>query len=447
MPPPREAPQPPAPQSPSSETFAGGWGAVLATAGVAIGLGNVWRFPYMMGLYGGASFLVLYLLMVVAFGIPALICEQALGRATGRGPLGALRAAGLPGARFWGGLLLVTVTLAASYYGVVVAWVLDFVALFARDLATGGQGPGEDLFTSVTVSVPRQLPGLVATVLAACLVLHLGVRQGIERISRTVLPVFFLLFLLLLVRSLTLPGALPALGTFLAPDWSQVSGQTALAALGQAFFSLALGGTFMVVYGSYLEPGDPLPRNAAATALTDASAALLAGLVIVPAVLALGLDLASGPSLMFVVLPEVFARLPLGSLFGLTFFLSVFLVALLSLMAAYEVVVESLVHHAGWPRDRALLAVGAAQLLLAVPALLVPGYIEWSDFVWGSTLQPLGGAVAVIALAWCLHRSRALAAVGVQEVPGWLLLWVRWGIPSGILLTLAYGWWERWGSA
>lgn len=426
----------------TAETFASGWGAVLATAGVAIGLGNVWRFPYMMGLYGGAAFVVLYLLLVVAFGIPALICEQALGRATGRGPLGALRAAGLPGAGFFGGLLLLTVTLAASYYGVVVAWVLDFAALFAA-----GQGGRDGLFAWATGSVPGQLPGLVATVLAACLVLHLGVRRGIERISRAVLPAFFLLFLVLLGRSLTLPGALPALGSFLAPDWSQISGQTVLAALGQAFFSLALGGTFMVVYGSYLERDDPLPRDAAATALTDASAAVLAGLVIVPAVLALGLDLASGPSLMFVVLPQVFARLPLGELFGFLFFLSVFLVALLSLMAAYEVVVEALVHHLGWTRRRSLVAVAGSQLLLAVPALVVPGYIAWSDFVWGSTMQPLGGAVAVIALAWCLGRSRALKAVGVEEVPRWLLGWVRWGIPAGIFSTLAYGWWERWGGA
>lgn len=424
---------------PPRETFAAGWGTVLATAGVAIGLGNVWRFPYMMGSYGGAVFLVLYLAIVVAFGIPALICEQALGRATRSGPLGAFRRVELPGAAVWGGLLLVTVTMAASYYGVVVAWVLDFAVLSAA-----GRGAEPGLFEEFTSSVVRQLPGVAVTVGAACGVLYLGVRRGIERISQTVLPLFFVLFLVLIGRSLTLPGAVPELVAYLTPSWDGLSGETVLAALGQAFFSIALGGTFMVVYGSYLPAEENLPRTAVATALTDATAALLAGLVVVPAVLALGLDMDTGPSLLFEVMPEVFGRLPAGSVFAAVFFVSVFLVALLSLMAAYEVVVAELGAHLGWSRRRALVALGAVQLLLAFPALLVPGYIEQSDFVWGSTMQVLGGGLAVMALVWSYGRARALEAVGVEHVPGWLVAWVRWVIPGGILATLAYGWWERW---
>lgn len=438
-------PSPDPPTSRPRETFVAGWGTVLTTAGVAIGLGNVWRFPYMMGSYGGAAFVLLYLALVVAFGIPALVCEQALGRATRRGPLGALRTAGLPGASFWGWLLLVTVTMAASYYGVVVAWVLDFAAL-----AAVGHGAEPGGFTELTASPMRQVPALVATVAATCLILHLGVRRGIQRVSRTVLPVFFLLFLVLIGRSLTLPEALPRLLAYLTPRWSQVTGEVVLAALGQAFFSLALGGTFMVIYGSYLSPAERLPRTATATALTDVAAALLAGLVVVPAVLALGLDMESGPSLLFIVLPEVFGRLPAGAVFALLFFLSVFLVALLSLMAAYEVVVAALVDHAGWSRGRALAVLGVTQLVLSVPALLSPGsYIGWSDFVWGSTMQVLGGGVTVVALTWSYGRGRLLSevareTVGVERIHPWLVIWVRWVIPVGILATLAYGWWERW---
>jgi len=433
------------PSSHPRETFVAGWGTVLTTAGVAIGLGNVWRFPYMMGSYGGAAFLLLYLALVVAFGIPALVCEQALGRATRLGPLGALRAAGLPGASFWGWLLLVTVTMAASYYGVVVAWVLDFTVLAAVGHASDPGG-----FAAITASPVRQIPAVLGTVAAACLVLQLGVRRGIQRVSRAVLPLFFLLFLVLIGRSLTLPGALPKLVAYLTPRWDQVTGEVVLAALGQTFFSLALGGTFMVVYGSYLSPSEHLPRTATATALTDAAAALLAGLVVVPAVLALGLDMESGPSLLFVVLPEVFGRLPAGAVFAVLFFLSVFLVALLSLMAAYEVVVAALVDHAGWSRGRALAVLAVAQLALSVPAVLSPeGYIGWSDFVWGSTMQVLGGGVTVVALTWSYGRGRgpsevARETMGVERIHPLLVVWVRWVIPLGIGATLVYGWWERW---
>jgi len=429
----------PAAVSRPRETFAAGWGTLVATAGVAIGLGNVWRFPYMMGSYGGAAFLILYLVLVVAFGIPALVCEQALGRATRRGPLGALRAAGLPAASLWGALLLVTVTMAASYYGVVVAWVLDFAALSAL-----GRGTEPGLHAELTASVVRQSPGLLVTVGACCLTLHLGVRRGIQALSRWVLPLFFLLFLVLIGRSLTLPNAVPRLLTYLTPHWGEVDAEVVLAALGQAFFSLALGGTFMVIYGSYLSPQTRIARNAAATAFTDAAAALLAALAVVPAVLALGLNMQRGPSLLFEVMPEVFRRMPLGSAFAVLFFLSVFLVALLSLMAAYEVVVAALVDHAGWSRGRALGALAAVQLVLSVPAMASPEvYVGWSDFVWGSTLQVVGGGVTVVALVWSFGRARALKAAGLDRLQPALWIWVRWGIPVGILATLLYGWWER----
>lgn len=421
------------------ETFGSGWGAVLTTAGVAIGLGNVWRFPYMMGLYGGTTFLLVYLAIVVAFGIPALSCEWALGRATGSGPLGAFRRVGLPGGRFWGALLLVTVTLAASYYGVVVAWVLDF----AVALAGGGVGEGSALFPALLASPGRQLAFLAVTVTVAAVALASGVRRGIERVSRAVLPIFFVLFAALTVRVLTLPGALEALAGYLTPRWELLSGEVVLAALGQAFFSLALGGTFMVIYGSYLDRRQRLTGEAVATAATDVAAALLAGLLVVPAVLAVGLDMASGPSLMFEVMPEVFARMPGGGLFGTVFFLAIFLVALLSLMAAYEVIVGALTDHLGWSRRRAVWTVAGGEVVLGVPALFSLDYLEWSDFLWGSTMQPLGGALAVIAFLWSAGRARALEEIGPAAAPRPLYLWVKWVVPGGILATLAYGWWER----
>lgn len=420
------------------ETFSSNWGAVLTTAGVAIGLGNVWRFPYMMGLYGGSAFLILYLVLVFALGVPALACEWGLGRSTQKGTLGAFHAIGFPAGKLWGVLLLVTVTMAASYYGVVVAWVLDFAAY-----AAAGRHADGGLFEHVQGSVLRQAPGLLITVLVACLALGSGVRKGIERVSKAILPVFFLLFVFLIARVLTLEGAVPQLVQFLRPDWSQIDGEVVLAALGQAFFSLALGGTFMVVYGSYLSEKTRVIPQAFATAGTDAAAALLAGLAVVPAVLALGLDLASGPALLFEVMPEVFGRIPAGQVLAVVFFGSVFLVALLSLMAAYEVVVEALTHHLGWSRRNALLAVGGVELLLAIPALISIDYVAQSDFLWGTTMQTLGGALAVIALVWIGGRARVVDELGSSVAPRPVFLWLRWIVPGAILATLAYGWWER----
>lgn len=414
------------------ETFSSTWGAVLTTAGVAIGLGNVWRFPYMMGLYGGSAFVVLYLVLLLALGVPALTCEWSLGRSSRKGTLGAFDAVGFPAGKLWGSLLLVTVTMAASYYGVVVAWVLDFGAY-----AVVGRHADTGLFDHVQGSVWRQLPGLLVTIGAACWALGSGVRRGIERVSKAILPVFFVLFVFLIFRVLTLDGAMPELVGFLRPDWGRIDGEVVLAALGQAFFSLALGGTFMVVYGSYLSEDARLVPQALATAGTDAAAALLAGLAIVPAVLAVGLDLASGPALLFQVLPEVFGRIPAGQGLSVVFFGSVFLVALLSLMAAYEVVVEALTRHAGWSRRKALLGVGGVELVLAVPALLSVDYVAQSDFLWGTTMQTLGGALAVIAWVWVAGRAGYSTLVS---------LWLRWIVPGAILATLAYGWWERFTS-
>lgn len=447
---PFDPPHDPAPAD-RDDRFSSTWGLLAATAGVAIGLGNVWRFPYMMGRYGGSAFLVVYLAVIVLFGLPALMAEMTLGRATRRGPLGALRAVGLPGAGLWGSLLVVTVTMAASYYGVVIAWVVDFLVRYlvgATGAAAGAEAPGA-LFGRLVGSFTEQLAALVVVVGLSCLALAAGVRRGIERVSRLALPLFFFLFLVLLVRVLTLDGAMGAVADFLVPRFGEMGPESYLAALGQAFFSLALGGTFMVVYGAYLPARTSIPRVAGTTAAVDVAAALVAGLAVVPAVAVFGLDLASGPSLLFDVLPEVFARLPAGRLFAVAFFAAVALVALLSLMAAYEVMIEAATRHFGWSRSRAVVSVGLLELVLGIPALLSLRYLETSDLLWGSTMQPLGGAVAVVALVWSFGRARALEEMsrgGALPAPSLLVLWLRWVVPGGILTILVYGWWERLGA-
>ncbi len=421
------------------ETFRSGWGTVLTTAGAAIGLGNIWRFPYMMGLYGGGAFLLLYLAVVMLFGIPGLMVEWTLGRHTRRGTLGAFQRVGLAGGKLWSGLLLLTVTMAASYYAVVIAWVLTYAWQF---LASGAPADAAARFESVTGSLREQGPALVVTVALACGAMYWGVKAGIERVSTLVTPLFFLLTLVLIARALTLPGAEEGLWFYLSPRLDQFRGTTLLAATGQAYFSLALGGTFMVTYGSYLRAGENIPRTAVGTALADASAAFIAGLVVVPSLFAFDVDLASGPPLLFVVMPQVFGRMPAGVWFGAIFFLSIFLIALLSLVAAYEVLVAALGDGLGWSRRRALLAVGAAECLLAVPAMLSIGYLEKSDLLWGSIMQPLGAVVSVLALAWSRSRAALLeemARGGGRPVPVWLYYWVKYAIPAAVLGAVIAG--------
>ncbi|RMH29997.1 MAG: hypothetical protein D6693_01470 [Planctomycetota bacterium] len=396
----------------------------------------------MMGRDGGVVFLLVYLVFALTIGAPMLIAEWSLGRATRRGPVGALARAGLPAGGFWGWALIVSIVMSASYYGVVVAWVLQTAIETARASIAGAPAPDH---ARLTASLPMQYALLLVTVGLGCGALGLGVRRGIERLSSAVVPVFFLLLIALIARALTLPGAGRGLREFLSPRWGEFGGRDALSALGQVVFSLGLGGTFMVAYGSYMRRETRLGRTAIGTTLADVSAALLAALLIVPAAASVGAPLSSGPPLMFDVLPAVFAGMPAGGALGTVFFLGVFLIAMLSLMAAYETIVAALRDALGWRRGWSLLLLGAVQSALALPAYLVPRYVEVSDFVWGTTMQPVGAALAVIALTWCLLRGGTLEArrlAGEVSLPRWLCLWLRYAVPCAIVATLAAGWWD-----
>lgn len=415
---------------------------VLATAGVAIGLGNIWRFPYMMKEYGGAAFLLVYLVIVFAIGIPALMAEWALGRHTRCGPHGAFTAVKMPGGRLVAGVLILTIMMTASYYGVVLAWVLSFALNHA--VATVSSTPPMSIVT-LTSSFGLQMNYVVITVFLACGVLMFGVRSGIERMSKIVMPLFVILFLVLIVRSLTLPGAMDGLKTYLVPSTDAFKPSTFLAAMGQVAFSIGLGGTIMVMYGSYMRREDAIPKAAVGTALADVGAALLAGMIIIPAALALQVELNERPDLLlFDVMPQVFTRMPAGYVFGSLFFFSIFMIALLSLIAPYEVLVDAGKRGFGWSRRTSLSIIFLTQVLLAIPALLISNYIGVSDLIWGTTMMPVGSVAAVLALAWCLGRIGTLQALSQSaNVPfaDFLIFWLRYVVPIAIVTMLVYGWW------
>jgi NSS family neurotransmitter:Na+ symporter len=432
--------------APHRETFGSRVGTILTMVGVAVGLGNVWRFPYMAGTFGGAAFVLVYLLAVMLIGVPALMTEYALGRATRRGTVGAFAAGGFPFGRQVGWFFFCVVVAATGYYSAVIGWVLYYTLgqaaqAFGLSLDPSAILPPDDGFVAKSFLLQLACTG---TVIVGCaLVLVKGLRAGIERASTLIMPALFVILLILTVRALSLPGAGAGVRWFILEfRWSDLTPEVLLAAIGQMVFSLALGGTFMVVYGSYLDARQPVARTAIWTALGDTGCALLAGLAIIPAVFALGMAPSQGPGLLFVTLPQVFASIPAGWLFGLLFFAGLFGAGYLSSVAAFEVLVAGLTDNTRLTRTRAVWIMAATAFLIAIPPTVNTAiFIPW-DLTFGSGMQTLGALVAVLTVGWCMQRSaalRALAAEDAQPVPAWLYHWIRFGIPAGIL-TVGIWW-------
>ncbi len=415
----------------------------MALIGVAVGLANVWRFPYMAGTYGGAAFVAVYLVFAFLLGIPAMMAEWTLGRHTRQGPAGAFTATGMPGGKGVGILLFVTVFMASSYYMLIIGQVLFYAgATLAGSFL--GQDPAEFFSQHLEGITVENILSTLAVFVAIAGVLYFGVRRGIESVSRIVMPIVFVSLLVVIIRSVTLPGAWEGVRFFLVPDLSKITAQTLLAALGQVFFSMSLGGTFFVLYGSYLRADEDIPKTAVATAIGDLTAAMLGGLAVLPAVFALGLEPGSGPSLIFITLPGVFAQIPGGTIVGTIFFAALFFAAFLSGVAAIEVLVDGLHLYFGMSRARALVGLVCVQVFLSLIPMWSSQYLMYSDLIWGSTMQPVGSALTLIALGWFVTRGKALEEVNRGssiKIGDFWIFWIRYVIPSVIVVILVYGWW------
>jgi len=405
--------------------------------GVAVGLGNVWRFPYMMGQFGGSAFLFVYLGFVLLFAIPALMGEWALGRETRRGPMGAFPAALGPAGRWIGVVLVITVLVANSYYLVVVAnvaYTAVFSLLFGFSESTQSRFDAGLSAGALQAGVGLLMVGL------AMYVLYRGLKRGIERVSNVFVPFFGVVVLYLIVASLRLPDAVSHLASFLRPDFGAMTATNVFAAMGQAFFSLSLGGTFYLIYGSYLRDEEKIAPSAIVTGLGDASAALLAALFIVPTTLVFGLDLETGPRLIFVTLPHLFAEIPGGRVLGTAFLIALWMVAFLSSLAAFQVLLGTLTDTAKISVGKAVVLVGTVEACLMVPTALHPEWIGVLDLIFGSGMQVLGSGLTLIALTWGLGRAVTISQVfGTKQgiLPAVFFQWIRWVVPVALLLTLA----------
>ena len=424
------------------ETFASKFGLLMTMIGVAVGLGNVWRFPYMVGRFGGASFVLFYLLMVLLVGMPALMAEWTLGRHTRRGTLGAFERGGLPGGRYVGYLFMFVVFCATGYYSNTLGWVLlhaiaDAGSLAGIRLNAGAILPPDSGFDSTSLALQLVFTPLV---IGACgFVLIRGLRRGIERISKIIMPTLLFILLVLIVRATTLEGAAEGLRWYAGSlSFEGLNGRVMAAALGQAVFSMSLGGTFMVIYGSYMDASEEIPGTAVLTGLGDTLVGLLAGLAIFPAVFAFGLQPDSGPSLIFFTLPQTFQQIPSGGLFGLLFFAGLFGAAFLSAVAALEVLVGGIVDNSALSRKGAVALVCAIVLVLAVPPMFnMKIFFPW-DLTFGSGMQTVGAFLAVITTGWCIKRSDALKELATQTARPFhhaLYWWMRIVIPASVLFV------------
>ncbi len=433
------------------ETFTSHLGLIATMIGVAVGLGNVWRFPYMVGRFGGAAFVLVYLLLALVIGVPALMAEWSLGRHTRRGSVGAFEAAGLPGGRQLGWLFFLAVTAATGYYSTAIGWVIyhalgQSAALFGSEFDPSGILPPERGFSGSALGLQLMFTSLV--ILGCVAVLLRGLRSGIERVSSVITPLLFVILLVLVVRGLTLPNAAAGVSWFfLKFEFGDLSAAVVLAALGQVVFSLALGGTFMVVYGSYLDDNESLRASAVWTVLGDTAAGLLAGLAIFPAVFALGLEPGTGPGLIFETLPRVFDQMPAGHVFGLLFFSALAGAAYLSAVAAFEVLVVGLTDNTDLGRQPATWWVAGAVLLSALPPMInLQIFIPW-DLTFGTGFQTFGALVAALTVGWALNRADALRQLSEEPVTEtnrsdsthFLYLWIRFVVPSAIMAVGA--WW------
>ncbi len=378
-------------------------GAVLAAVGSAVGMGNIWLFPYRVGQYGGGAFLIPYFLFVALFSYVGLSGEFAFGRLTGTGARGsfdyAMKARGRKGGGILGILPLLGVLGIAIGYSVVVGWVLRYAAgALTGSLLTSQPDAYFDQLAVSFGSIPWHFIVIAVTVA----VLVLGVAAGIEKISKLMMPAFYLFFLVIAVRVAFLPGAAEGYRYLLEPDWSYLlKFETWVMAMGQAFFSLSINGAGMLIYGSYMKKSENIIRQSVMTALLDTMAALLSGFAILPAVFAFGIAPNSGPSLMFITIPRVFQQMPGGRVLALFFFVSVLFAGITSLINMLEAVGESLSKGAKLPRKVSMVAVGCVTFGVSIFLEALPAMGAWMDAVT-IYISPFGAVLAAVMIYWVL---------------------------------------------
>lgn len=440
-------------QTTKRDSFGSSFGVLVALAGSAVGLGNLWRFPYLVGENGGAAFILIYLGFVILAGMPVMLAEFIIGRrghASARGAFQKLA----PGTH-WGivGVLGVICCLCIlSFYSVVGGWCTEYLfKSICFDFTEGDPENLKTLFSSFSSSV--WLPILYHTIFLALTagVVVAGVQNGIEKFSKVMMPLLFLIIIGIAIRSMTLPGSGSGLRFLFEPNWSKVTSQTFLAALGQAFFSLSLGSCMVVTYASYVKKDANIISLSTQTAVADTLFAIIAGCAIMPAVFAFGISPVEGPDLVFVTLPHIFSQMPLGGVIAILFFVALLLAALTSSISMLEVIVAFCIEQFKMKRKAAVIVGFVFIWILGCLCSLSMGPLSnWKilgktifdlfDFISADFLMLIGGLLIVLFAGWKLGKATVfdeLTNGGTHPVPAWLLktilFLIRFVAPAALL--------------
>ena len=453
------------------ERFGSRLGFILVSAGCAIGLGNVWRFPYITGEYGGAAFVVLYLLFLVIFALPVLVMEFAAGRASQRSiarSYDELEPEGGKWHRFkWVGLA--GNYLLMMFYTVVAGWMLAFMVKSAMGEFNGASTEHVASVFGQLLADPVQMTIYMLIIVAiGVITTRAGVKNGVERVTKVMMVALFVVLVALCVRAVTLPGAEEGLEFYLMPDFGKLFagntpaeqwatfGDAVYAALGQAFFTVSVGMGSMAIFGSYIGKDRRLTGEAVRVGVLDTLVALMAGLVIFPSCFAFGVEPASGPSLVFITLPIVFNAMPLGQLWGTLFFLFMSFAALSTVIAVFETIMAFSMDQWGVRREKACLVNGALIALLSIPCVLgfnvlsgvaIPGIGDIQsieDFLVSNNILPLGGLFLVMFVTskrgwgWKNFLAEADTGEGLR-FPAWSYRYMKYVLPVGIVIIFVLG--------
>jgi len=408
--------------------FSGTFGVIAATAGSAIGLGNIWRFPYVAGENGGGAFMLIYLIFVLGIGVPVMLSEMIIGRKAGTNALRSFKKLA-PKSSWWvvGLIGIIAAFIILAFYGTVAGWTMEYLFSSIRLNLLGQNYTGhfENLMSGTTKPIFWHIMFMFLT----AIIVIAGVQKGIEKYSKFLMPLLFIIIIILCIRSVTLPGAAKGLEFLFKPDFSKLTSQTILSALGQAFFSLSIGMGTLITYASYVNKKENLTFIAISVSMADTILAILAGIMIFPAVFAFGIAPGSGPGLVFITLPSIFEQIPWGSFFAILFFLLLVIAALTSSISLLEVIVAYFVEELKIKRKLATIISSIAAMTLGAVCTLswssfkniylnitskVNGSCEKMqifdimDFAASNILLPLGGLLIVIFVGWVLKKKVAL---------------------------------------
>ena len=389
-------------------------GFILAASGSAVGLGAIWKFPYVAGKNGGGVFLIIYLACVFSVGIAMVLAEMSIGHAAQKSATTAYRQ--LKGGLWpWAGRLSVAcIFMILSFYCVVGGWSLAYLwRAITGEILTKDTQALSQIFNNF-ISDPLQSIGYTTLFLAATTIIVMGgVQKGIERCSKILMPALFILMLILIARVLTLPHAMDGVMYFITPDFSKINGPMLIEAVGLAMFSLSIGCGTMIAYGSYVDSETRLPGATLWISLLAVLACILAGLMVLPAVFAFGIDPSAGPGLTFITMPAIFAQMPAGAIFAIAFFLLLIFAALTSSVSLLEPIVAFLIDEFNVERKKATYSIFVAIFVMSIPAALSFGPLsnfkifgknpfDLMDYVASNIMMPIGGLLAALFVGWAI---------------------------------------------